>query len=106
MRYNPIPETDEDLADYRGSIVHLAPATTYEIELTLAGTSTTAEPDRDDLERGLSRRRDGPRRATATRPWRSPSRARRTPGASMTAGARPSTCATSTTSASRSTPPM
>ncbi len=43
MRYNPIPGTDEDLADYRGSIVHLEPATTYEIELTLAGTprSTT-----------------------------------------------------------------
>jgi len=42
MRYNPIPGTDEDLADYRGSIVHLTPATTYEIELTLAGTATTA----------------------------------------------------------------
>ena len=42
MRYNPIPDTDEDLTDYRGSIVHLAPATTYEIQLTLAGTSTTA----------------------------------------------------------------
>jgi hypothetical protein len=41
MRYNPIPKTDEDLADYRGSIVHLAPATTYEVQLTLAGTSTT-----------------------------------------------------------------
>ncbi len=26
MRYNPIPETEEDLADYRGSIVHLATA--------------------------------------------------------------------------------
>jgi hypothetical protein len=42
LRYNPIPNTDEDLADYRGSIVHLAPATTYEVELTLEGTSTTA----------------------------------------------------------------
>ena len=42
MRYNPIPNTDEDLADYRGSIVHLEPATTYEIELTLAGTRRTA----------------------------------------------------------------
>jgi len=42
MRYNPIAETDEDLADYRGSIVHLAPATAYEVQLTLAGTSTTA----------------------------------------------------------------
>jgi len=42
MRYNPIPDTDEDLADYRGSVVHLAPATTYEIQLTLAGASTTA----------------------------------------------------------------
>ena len=42
MRYHPIANTDEDLADYRGSIVHLTPATTYEIELTLAGTSTKA----------------------------------------------------------------
>ncbi len=42
MRYNPIPKTDEDLADYRGSIVHLVPATTYDIQLTLAGTATTA----------------------------------------------------------------
>ncbi len=41
MRYNPIAETDEDLADYRGSIVHLAPATTYEVELQLAGTATS-----------------------------------------------------------------
>ncbi len=41
MWYNPIPETDEDLTDYRGSIVHLSPATTYEVQLTLAGTSTT-----------------------------------------------------------------
>ncbi len=40
MRYNPIPKTEEDLTDYRGSIVHLAPATTYEIQLTLAGTRT------------------------------------------------------------------
>jgi hypothetical protein len=36
MRYNPINETDEDLTDYRGSIVHLQPATTYGVELTLA----------------------------------------------------------------------
>lgn len=42
MRYNPIPNTDEDLADYRGSIVHLAPATRYEVRLTLAGTPTSA----------------------------------------------------------------
>src|SRR5688572_16201029 len=40
MRYNPIPKTDEDLADYRGSIVDLSPATRYEVQLTLAGTST------------------------------------------------------------------
>jgi len=43
MRYNRIPKTDEDLADYRGSIVHLAPAATYEIQLTLAGTQTSAK---------------------------------------------------------------
>ncbi|MDH7571245.1 MAG: hypothetical protein QHJ73_16835, partial [Armatimonadota bacterium] len=42
MRYNPIPNTDEDLADYRGSIVHLMPGTTYDVQLTLAGTNTTA----------------------------------------------------------------
>ena len=41
MRYNPIAETDEELSDYRGSIVNLQPATTYEVELTLAGSSTT-----------------------------------------------------------------
>jgi hypothetical protein len=39
MRYNPIPNTHEDLADYRGSIVHLTPATSYEIELKLADGS-------------------------------------------------------------------
>jgi len=38
MRYNPIDNTDEDLADYRGSIVNLTPGTTYEIELKLEGT--------------------------------------------------------------------
>ncbi len=42
MRFNPIPGTDEDLADYRGSIVNLRPATAYEVQLTLAGTPTTA----------------------------------------------------------------
>jgi hypothetical protein len=41
MRYNPIPKTESDLADYRGSIVHLQPAITYEVQLTLAGTATT-----------------------------------------------------------------
>jgi hypothetical protein len=42
LRYNPIPNTDDDLTDYRGSIVHLEPATTYEVRLTLAGTPMTA----------------------------------------------------------------
>ena len=42
MRYNPIPGTEEDLADYRGSIVHLAPGTTYEVELTLSGSALHA----------------------------------------------------------------
>ncbi len=42
MRYNPIRGTDQSLTDYRGSIVNLMPATSYEIQLTLAGTSTTA----------------------------------------------------------------
>jgi hypothetical protein len=40
MRYHPVPETDEDLTDYRGSIVHLSPGTRYEVELKLAGTET------------------------------------------------------------------
>src|SRR3954469_11826632 len=42
MRYNPIPESDEDLTDYRGSIVHLTPATAYEIELKLSDGSAKA----------------------------------------------------------------
>jgi len=42
MRYNPIPKTDEDLTDYRGSIVHLQPATTYEIQPICQFSSTTA----------------------------------------------------------------
>jgi len=42
MRYNPIPDTDEDLADYRGSLVHLKPNTAYEVRLSLAGTETSA----------------------------------------------------------------
>ena len=42
LRYNPIPGTDDDLTDYRGSIVHLEPATTYEVQLTLADTPATA----------------------------------------------------------------
>ena len=105
MRYNPIPKTDEDLTDYRGSIVHLTPATTYEVQLTLAGTADHREPHRHDLERGVSRWARRSAWATATRRWRSPSPARPTATASMTARARRSTCATSTTRASRSTPP-
>lgn len=42
MRYNPIAETDLDRADYRGSIVSLAPGAKYEIRLSLGGTSETA----------------------------------------------------------------
>jgi hypothetical protein len=45
MRFHPIAGTDEDLADYRGSIVHLTPGTKYEIELKLAGTETRARLD-------------------------------------------------------------
>ena len=56
MRYNPIPNTDEDLTDYRGSIVHLARPPPMKIQLTLAGTSTTSEPHRHDVERGVSGR--------------------------------------------------
>jgi len=39
MKYNPIDETSNDIADYRGSIVNLSPNTVYEIELFLEGTS-------------------------------------------------------------------
>jgi hypothetical protein len=42
MRYHPIPETDAELSDYRGSIVNLQPGTSYEVELTLAGSTTEA----------------------------------------------------------------
>ncbi len=42
MRFHPIAGTDLDLADYRGSLVHLMPGTTYEIELSLAGAGTRA----------------------------------------------------------------
>ncbi|GEP41064.1 hypothetical protein [Brevifollis gellanilyticus] len=41
MRYNPIEGTEEDLTDYRGSIVHLQPGTIYEVALKLAGTETS-----------------------------------------------------------------
>ena len=60
MRYNPIPGTDHDLTDYRGSIVHLTPATTYEVELTLAGTSTTASLTATTWSEEFPGRRDGP----------------------------------------------
>lgn len=41
LRYNPIANTDDDLADYRGSIVDLTPGTAYEVELSLDATTTT-----------------------------------------------------------------
>src|ERR1041384_2079458 len=41
MRYNPISNTDEDLTDYRGSIVNLKPATAYDVELKLSDGSAT-----------------------------------------------------------------
>ncbi|MHB9028481.1 MAG: right-handed parallel beta-helix repeat-containing protein [Candidatus Latescibacterota bacterium] len=42
LRYHPI-DTTECKADYRGSLVNLNPATTYEIMLTLEGTGQRAE---------------------------------------------------------------
>jgi len=42
MRFNPIENTEEDLADYRGSIVNLRPGTRYEVEFQLEGTNTKA----------------------------------------------------------------
>ncbi|MCH5372612.1 MAG: hypothetical protein JJ992_01445, partial [Planctomycetes bacterium] len=67
MRYNPIPDTEEDLTDYRGSIVHLQPGTTYEIELTLDGapqkTTLTATTWSEDFPIGETVRvsdRDSP----------------------------------------------
>ena len=42
LKYHPISGTSADLADYRGSIVNLKPDTAYEVELTLAGTTTTS----------------------------------------------------------------
>ena len=41
MKYNPIGGTTNDISNYRGSIVNLTPNTTYEIMLTLEGTSTS-----------------------------------------------------------------
>lgn len=41
MRFNPIEGTDEDLADYRGSIVNLRPGTMYEVRFTLDSISAT-----------------------------------------------------------------
>ena len=42
LRYNPVA-TLECRADYRGSLVNLKPATTYEVALTLDGTDLGAE---------------------------------------------------------------
>ncbi len=106
MRYNPIPDTDEDLTDYRGSIVHLQPATTYEIELTLAGTSTTASLTATTWSEDFPGGRDDPRQRPRHAAGDHRVRARRRPTGSMTAGVRRSTCGTSTTTASRSTPRM
>ncbi len=56
MRHNPIAGTDEDLTDYRGSIVRLQPGTTYEVQLTLAGggaaTRFTAATWPEEFPRG------------------------------------------------------
>ncbi len=41
VKYNPVDNTTEDIAPYRGSIVNLTPNTTYEIKLTLEGTSAS-----------------------------------------------------------------
>ena len=50
MRYNPIPGTDEDLTDYRGSIVHLTPGTTYESPARPGRNDHNCPPDGPDLE--------------------------------------------------------
>ena len=42
MRYHPIAGTDEELTDYRGSIVHLTAGTSYEVELKLTGSEMRA----------------------------------------------------------------
>lgn len=56
MRYNPVAGTEEDLTDYRGSIVRLQPGTTYEVALKLDGSSTvttlTASTWREDFPLG------------------------------------------------------
>jgi len=43
MLYNPIEGTTLEQGDYRGSVVHLDPATSYDFRLALQGTSTTAD---------------------------------------------------------------
>jgi hypothetical protein len=51
MRYNPIPKTEEDLTDYRGSIVHLASATDLRNSTDPCRHADDDEPDRHDMER-------------------------------------------------------
>jgi hypothetical protein len=49
MRHHPIPNTEEDLADYRGSIVDLQPNTTYQVAIdsgTPAGNYTFTATNR------------------------------------------------------------
>ena len=41
MKFNPIDGTDEDISDYRGSIVNLKSGTTYEVELALENSDET-----------------------------------------------------------------
>ena len=76
MRYNPIPKTDEDLADYRGSIVHLDAGHHLRSPTDPGRHADHRQPDGHDLERGVSRSARRSASATATRRWRSPSRAR------------------------------
>ncbi len=103
MRYNPIPGTDEDLTDYRGSIVDLTPGTTYEIQLTLTGTTTTARlTGRTWSEVFPVGRQSG--WAIAEHRSRSPIPACPEPIGSMTAGERRSTYGTKRMPASRSMP--
>jgi MYXO-CTERM domain-containing protein len=42
MRFNPIDGTENDLAPYRGSLVHLEPGITYEVQVELDETGETA----------------------------------------------------------------
>jgi hypothetical protein len=90
------PNTDEELADYRGSIVDLAPGTAYEVQLTSGRHGDARRPQGVDVERGVPvrgvvRAADGDKPLAITESGNAPAYG------SMTAAGSRSTSAISTT---------